>query len=194
MLRSRHFAYSSAEARTCGSYRFHPSRSSPMRKDNPPGRVLCNSRRLAAHAGRRVRQPRTPTTDQWRLDQVGTLRQGASGTHASHPRVLVPHARYRCSSLRLEPGVAQRYRRRVCDRPVLQDQQARTPFNVLGVPAIALPIGMSSQGLAIGIQIVGKPYGEAVVFRAASGLQALQSFSLAPPLESLLVESLSRTT
>jgi aspartyl-tRNA(Asn)/glutamyl-tRNA(Gln) amidotransferase subunit A len=63
------------------------------------------------------------------------------------------------------------------------DKQARTPFNVLGVPAISIPAGLSSKGLPIGFQIAGKPYGEGVVYRAALGLEAALALPMRPPLE-----------
>lgn len=41
------------------------------------------------------------------------------------------------------------------------------PVNVWGLPAISVPCGFTSQGLPIGLQIVGPPGGEAKVLRAA---------------------------
>ncbi len=41
------------------------------------------------------------------------------------------------------------------------------PFNVLGVPAISVPCGFSGAGSPIGLQIVGRPFDEATVLRAA---------------------------
>jgi len=41
------------------------------------------------------------------------------------------------------------------------------PVNVWGLPAISVPCGFTSQGLPIGLQIVGPPSGEAKVLRAA---------------------------
>jgi aspartyl-tRNA(Asn)/glutamyl-tRNA(Gln) amidotransferase subunit A len=41
------------------------------------------------------------------------------------------------------------------------------PLNVWGLPAISVPCGFTSQGLPIGLQIVGPPGGEAKVLRAA---------------------------
>jgi aspartyl-tRNA(Asn)/glutamyl-tRNA(Gln) amidotransferase subunit A len=41
------------------------------------------------------------------------------------------------------------------------------PINVWGLPAISVPCGFTSQGLPIGLQIVGPPGGEAKVLRAA---------------------------
>ncbi|MDQ3250326.1 MAG: amidase [Chloroflexota bacterium] len=47
------------------------------------------------------------------------------------------------------------------------------PFNVLGWPAISVPCGKSPEGLPIGLQLVGKPWAEATVLRAASTFEML---------------------
>ena len=41
------------------------------------------------------------------------------------------------------------------------------PFNVTGMPAISVPCGFDEQGLPVGLQIVGRPFDEATVLRAA---------------------------
>ena len=43
----------------------------------------------------------------------------------------------------------------------------RLPFNVTGSPALALPIGFSSDGLPLSLQVVGKPDAEDALFRAS---------------------------
>ena len=45
------------------------------------------------------------------------------------------------------------------------------PFNFSGHPACALPCGFTSGGLPIGLQIVGRPFDEATVLRAADAYQ-----------------------
>ena len=40
------------------------------------------------------------------------------------------------------------------------------PFNMTGVPALALPCGFSSAGLPLSLQIAGRPFDEATVLRA----------------------------
>jgi len=44
-------------------------------------------------------------------------------------------------------------------------RQARGPFNVTGSPALAVPVGFSKTGLPLGMQIVGKPFSEALLYR-----------------------------
>jgi aspartyl-tRNA(Asn)/glutamyl-tRNA(Gln) amidotransferase subunit A len=46
-------------------------------------------------------------------------------------------------------------------------RQARAPFNVTGSPAVSVPVGFSKSGLPLAMQIVGKPYSEALIYRVA---------------------------
>jgi len=39
--------------------------------------------------------------------------------------------------------------------------------NLAGVPAISLPCGFSQAGLPIGLQLIGRPFEEATLLRAA---------------------------
>jgi amidase len=57
------------------------------------------------------------------------------------------------------------------------DRAARfTPFtaafNVTGQPAVSLPLHWTDEGLPIGVQLVGPPLGEALLFRISSQLEA----------------------
>jgi amidase len=45
------------------------------------------------------------------------------------------------------------------------------PFNITGQPAISLPLGRSSDGLPIGVQLVGRPYGESLIIELAAQLE-----------------------
>ncbi len=51
------------------------------------------------------------------------------------------------------------------------------PFSFLGLPAISLPCGRSSQGLPIGLQLVGNSYTEALILRVAFAFQLATTFS-----------------
>jgi aspartyl-tRNA(Asn)/glutamyl-tRNA(Gln) amidotransferase subunit A len=46
-------------------------------------------------------------------------------------------------------------------------RQARTPFNVTGHPALAMMAGLSSGGLPLSVQFVGRNFAEATLFRVA---------------------------
>ncbi|HEV7393019.1 MAG TPA: amidase family protein, partial [Burkholderiales bacterium] len=64
-------------------------------------------------------------------------------------------------------------------------RQARAPFNVTGSPALSVPAGFSKAGLPLGIQIVGKPFSEALIYRVAHAYeQATQWGEQRPSLAS----------
>ena len=46
------------------------------------------------------------------------------------------------------------------------------PINLAGLPALSLPCGFDGKGLPIGLQIIGRPLGEALILQAASVLEA----------------------
>jgi amidase len=49
-------------------------------------------------------------------------------------------------------------------------------FNTTGQPAISLPLGMSSSGLPIGIQLVGRMNDEASLLRVGAQLEEAMSW------------------
>jgi Asp-tRNA(Asn)/Glu-tRNA(Gln) amidotransferase A subunit family amidase len=55
-------------------------------------------------------------------------------------------------------------------------------FNVLGNPAAAVPVGRSSEGLPIGVQIVGRPWEEEQVLAVAAALEQQCTAWRIPPL------------
>jgi aspartyl-tRNA(Asn)/glutamyl-tRNA(Gln) amidotransferase subunit A len=54
------------------------------------------------------------------------------------------------------------------------------PFNLSQQPAISLPCGLTTQGLPIGVQLVGPMFGDAVLLRAAHALQSCYPVTRAP--------------
>ncbi|MBA0815663.1 hypothetical protein Gohar_000423 [Gossypium harknessii] len=46
--------------------------------------------------------------------------------------------------------------------------------NLLGLPAITVPVGYDKQGLPIGLQLIGRPWGEATILHLASAVELLQ--------------------
>ncbi|MCL5778294.1 amidase [Limibaculum sp. FT325] len=50
------------------------------------------------------------------------------------------------------------------------------PFNYLGLPAVTLPCGVSANGLPVGFQLVGRPFAEATILRAARGYERARRF------------------
>jgi aspartyl-tRNA(Asn)/glutamyl-tRNA(Gln) amidotransferase subunit A len=74
------------------------------------------------------------------------------------PATLMPAPRSRETHIRLGG-------REVSTREALL--RLMRPFNLTGLPAIAVPCGFTASGLPIGLQIAGKPFDEATVLRAA---------------------------
>jgi aspartyl-tRNA(Asn)/glutamyl-tRNA(Gln) amidotransferase subunit A len=53
--------------------------------------------------------------------------------------------------------------------------------NLAGVPGISLPCGLTSNGLPIGVQLIGRQFDEAVLLRAARNLEQVLGFDSTPP-------------
>ena len=49
-------------------------------------------------------------------------------------------------------------------------------INIAGVPALAVPCGFTSDGLPLGMQLIGKPYAEAEILAAAKAYQSATDF------------------
>jgi aspartyl-tRNA(Asn)/glutamyl-tRNA(Gln) amidotransferase subunit A len=50
------------------------------------------------------------------------------------------------------------------------------PFNVTGHPAMSVPVGLAPNGLPISVQIVGRPFDEAMVFRIGRAIEHLSGW------------------
>ena len=68
------------------------------------------------------------------------------------------------------------------------------PFNLTGQPAISVPCGFTQAGLPIGLQLVGRPFDEATLFRAAAAYEAATDWhSRKPPIRGAREKSKWRT-
>ena len=57
------------------------------------------------------------------------------------------------------------------------------PFNLTGQPAISVPCGFTKAGLPIGLQLLGRPFDEATLFRAAAAYESATDWhSRIPPI------------
>jgi aspartyl-tRNA(Asn)/glutamyl-tRNA(Gln) amidotransferase subunit A len=57
------------------------------------------------------------------------------------------------------------------------------PFNMAGLPALALPCGFAPSGLPISLQLAGRPFDEATVLRAGHAYeQATEWHRRRPPI------------
>jgi Asp-tRNA(Asn)/Glu-tRNA(Gln) amidotransferase A subunit family amidase len=54
---------------------------------------------------------------------------------------------------------------------MFQAMMPATPFNLLGLPAVVIPFGMSKEGVPIGVQLVGRPYEEELILDVAVRLE-----------------------
>ena len=60
-------------------------------------------------------------------------------------------------------------------------RQARTPFNLTGNPALALPTGFNDDGMPLAMQIVGKQFDEATIYRIAADYEVATEWHLRRP-------------
>jgi aspartyl-tRNA(Asn)/glutamyl-tRNA(Gln) amidotransferase subunit A len=55
------------------------------------------------------------------------------------------------------------------------------PANLAGLPGISVPAGLSADGLPLGLHLIGRPFDEATVLRAAGVLEQAACFDALPP-------------
>ena len=55
-----------------------------------------------------------------------------------------------------------------------------TPASLAGVPGLSLPVGLSQNGLPIGLQVIGKHFDESTVFQIAGVLESQANFDQTP--------------
>jgi aspartyl-tRNA(Asn)/glutamyl-tRNA(Gln) amidotransferase subunit A len=55
------------------------------------------------------------------------------------------------------------------------------PGNLAGIPGISVPAGLSSENLPLGLQLLGRPFDEETVLRAAGVLEEAAGFTATPP-------------
>src|SRR3546814_15408789 len=54
------------------------------------------------------------------------------------------------------------------------------PASLAGLPGISIPAGLSSEGLPLGLQLLGKAFDEETVFRVAGVLEEAAAFEATP--------------
>ncbi len=56
------------------------------------------------------------------------------------------------------------------------------PASLAGVPAMSLPGGLSQKGLPLGLQLIGRPFDEETILRAAGVMETAAAFTAVPTL------------
>lgn len=56
------------------------------------------------------------------------------------------------------------------------------PFNTLGIPALSVPCGFDANGLPIGMQLVGRPFDEVLLYRIGHAYQGVTDFHRRVPV------------
>ena len=56
------------------------------------------------------------------------------------------------------------------------------PFNTLGVPALSIPCGFDANGAPVGLQLVGRPFDEALLYRIGHAYQGATDFHQRVPV------------
>eukprot|EP00884_Botryococcus_braunii_P015047 jgi/Botrbrau1/23543/Bobra.0141s0014.1 len=54
-------------------------------------------------------------------------------------------------------------------------------FSLVDLPSLSLPVGLTPEGLPVGLQLVGRPGGDAALLAAAAAFEAAHSFASAVP-------------
>jgi aspartyl-tRNA(Asn)/glutamyl-tRNA(Gln) amidotransferase subunit A len=54
------------------------------------------------------------------------------------------------------------------------------PASLAGLPGISVPAGLSEEGLPLGLQLLGRPFDEPTVLRAAHVLETAAAFGVRP--------------
>jgi aspartyl-tRNA(Asn)/glutamyl-tRNA(Gln) amidotransferase subunit A len=56
------------------------------------------------------------------------------------------------------------------------------PASMAGMPGVSVPAGLDAQGLPLGLQLIGKPFDEATMLRAARAIERAADFTARPSL------------
>jgi aspartyl-tRNA(Asn)/glutamyl-tRNA(Gln) amidotransferase subunit A len=56
------------------------------------------------------------------------------------------------------------------------------PASMAGVPGISVPAGLDSQGLPLGLQVIGRPFDEETVFAVSQVIENAAAFSAMPQM------------
>ena len=126
---------------------------------------------LAPSMQRRLALP-SPTLDEYLEASANceALRQDMASYFTKYDVLLCP-----VGPVTAHPHDARRLEIEGQTTPPRHVLQATLPFDLTGSPAMSVPFGWSSEGLPIGVQIVGRHFDETTVLRVGAALEALHS-------------------
>ncbi len=125
---------------------------------------------LAPSMQRRLDQPRPSTEAYYRsLQDTEWLRQDMKRFFAGFDLLLVPTSP--TTAFEHDSAFIDIDGESVHGRNSLR---ITVPFDLTGSPAVSVPFGWSSEGLPIGVQIVGRHFDEATVLHVASALESVR--------------------
>ena len=124
---------------------------------------------LALSMQRRLQIP-GPTYDEYleAMEQVEQLRAACIKLFQDYDVLLLPSG-----PVIAHPHDTRRHEVGENTAPARHALTCTVPFDLTGSPALSVPFGASSEGLPIGVQIVGRHYEEATVLRAGAALEEL---------------------
>jgi len=67
------------------------------------------------------------------------------------------------------------------DADLTLNLELRAPYNLAGLPAITVPVGLDGEGLPIGMQIAGPLYADGIVLKAARAMEAAVGWEARQP-------------
>ena len=106
------------------------------------------------------------------LTRAGDMAQELAHAMAGFDLLICPTTALPAVAADFDPGTQSLM---INDRPVdpMLGWVMTVPFNMLSTrPALSMPCGQAANGVPIGLQIVGRPYDETPVFRAALAFEA----------------------
>lgn len=142
--------------------------------------ALVGGREEDLHAAtRRYLESPVPTFDEYlaALRDLEELRHNLTTYFHDHDVLLCP-----VSPVAAFPHESHRVAVGEATLPARHVVRPTAPFNVTGSPAISVPFGWSAEGLPIGVQIVGRHFGEATILRVGMALEREHDATTRHPL------------
>lgn len=145
-------------------------------------RLVMYAEAAAYHADRFGRKPDTFRPGLRSLVEEGLLLPAAAYVEARRHKVVFTQemrAAFRKIDVLVTPATPSPAPRGLHSTG---DPAFNVPWSYCGYPSVVLPIGLSSEGLPIGIQLVGQPYDEARLLAVARWVEQQVGFEATPDL------------